>query len=55
MVTFEICRIHQRQQDFRNAYSTMAKLLKVTVNHLNPGLEIPSEPLRAVKDGPVVP
>ena len=28
MVSFELCRIHQRQSDFRNAYMTMQKLIK---------------------------
>jgi hypothetical protein len=28
MTTFEITRIHQRQQDYRNAYTTLSKLAK---------------------------
>ena len=38
MVTFEIARIHQRQQDYRNAYTTMVKLVKVRIK-LSHGLQ----------------
>lgn len=29
MLSFELCRLHQRIQDYRNAHMTMLKLVKV--------------------------